>query len=165
MRFLVSLVVLAAIVAGVYQWGGNSLSERQVRALYEHADKAMAAADDKVLCEMLAEDYQQSVVMKTENEQAQRVVGKQEYCAELARTMGMMRQLQAQLGRIPLRYQQTIKSVTLSDDGRSAKVEVSSVLELPGVRMVSRGRDTVERSRWKVLVTRSAAVVHAGAHY
>ncbi|GEM_PF-919509 len=165
MKFLVSLAVVIAAVAGIYQWGGNSLSERQVRAFYERADEAMAIADDKALCELLAEDYQQSVVMKTENAQSERSLGKKEYCAELARTMDMMRQLQAQLGRIPLRHQQTIKSITLSEDGSTAKVELSSVLEIPGMRMVSRGRDTIERNRWKVLVTRSVAVVHAGANH
>lgn len=165
MKFLFFVIVGLAAVGGVYEWGGNSLSEKQVRAFYERGEQAMAAADDKALCELLAEDYQQSVVMKTESEQVERDVSKREYCDELAATMGMMRQWQGQLGRIPMRHQQTIKSITLAEDGRSAKVELSSTLEMPGMRMVSRGRDTIRRQRWKVLATHSVAVVHAGANH
>lgn len=165
MKFLFSLIAVIAVVAGVYQWGGNSLSESQVREFYERGEQAMAAADDKALCELLAENYQQSVVMKTETAQVERDISKQEYCDELATTMDLMRQLQGQLGRVPMRHEQTIKSITLGEDGRSAKVELSSTLEMPGMRMVSRGRDTIRRHRWKVLATHSVAVVHAGANH
>ncbi len=163
MKFLLSLVLLVVVGSCVYEWGGNSLSEAQVRAFYQRSAEVLAEADDVALCEMLAEDYEQSVVMKYETEQAERVVSKLEYCRDLAATTELLRRYRAQLGRVPMDHKQTIRRITLAKDGQSAEVELSSTLDLPGMRMVSRSRDTIERRRWKVLAKRSVAVVHAGA--
>lgn len=75
----------------------------------------------------------------------------------------MLRRVQEALGgHAPMRYEQTIRSIRIADDGRSARVEISALLDMPGVRLVSRSRDTVERRRWRVRATRSVTVAHAG---
>ncbi|MQP77495.1 hypothetical protein CQ393_16570 [Stenotrophomonas sp. MYb238] len=163
MKFLVGVLVLLAVAGGVYQWGGNSLDEKQVREYYRGVEQATLAFDDELLCGMLAEDYQQSLVMKSESSSQESMLGKQEYCQDTARSMAMLRRVQEALGgHAPMRYEQTIKSIRIADDGRSARVETSALLDMPGVRLVSRSRDTVERRRWRVRATRSVAVVHAG---
>src|SRR5690606_14984149 len=54
MRFLVGLLVLLAVAGGIYQWGGNSLDEKQVRDYYRGVEQATLAFDDALLCGMLA---------------------------------------------------------------------------------------------------------------
>jgi len=163
MRFLVGLLVLLAVAGGIYQWGGNSLDEKQVRDYYRGVEQATLAFDDALLCGMLAEDYRQSLVMKSESSSEESTLGKQEYCEDAARSMAMLRRVQEAVGgRVPMRYEQTIRSISIAADGRSAKVEMSARVDMPGVRLVSRSRDTIERRRWRVQATRSVAVVHAG---
>lgn len=157
---MVALVVVLAVCASVYLRGGNKINQDQVRALYQRADLALAASDDKPLCEMLSEDYVQTTVTKTETAQAEESHDRAQSCAALAQSMQQLREMFG--GRMPLRYEQTVGDISIASDGRSAEVEVSAIVEMAGVRMVSRGRDTVERRRWRAYLTSSRAVTHVG---
>lgn len=166
MRSLIGVVmvlVLLAVGGSVYLRGGNKINESQVRALYLRADQALAAGDDKPLCDMLSKDYVQTTVTKTEADQSEQRYDRAQYCASLAESMGQLRQFREAFGdRMPLRYEQKVNSISIASDGRSAEVEVSAIVEMAGVRMVSRGRDTVERSRWRTYMTESRAITHVG---
>lgn len=160
---VVGLVVVVAVGGSIYLHGGNKITESQVRALYLRADQALAAADDKPLCEMLSKDYVQTTITKTETEQVEQRYDRAQYCASLVESMGQLRQFREAFGgRMPLRYEQKVDSISIASDGRSAEVEVSAIVEMAGIRMVSRGRDTVERSRWRTYVTGSRATTHVG---
>jgi len=160
---MVALVVVLAVCGSVYLRGGNKINQDQVRALYQRTDLAIAASDDKPLCEMLSEDYVQTTVTKTETAQAEESHDRAQSCAALAQSMQQLRQLREMFGgRMPLRYEQTVGDISIASDGRSAEVEVSAIVEMAGVRMVSRGRDTVERRRWRTYLTSSRAVTHVG---
>ena len=160
---IVVLVVVLAVCGSVYLRGGNKINQDQVRALYQRTDLALAASDDKPLCEMLSKDYVQTTVTKTETAQAEQSHDREQSCAALAQSMQQLRQLREMFGgRMPLRYEQTVGDISIASDGRSAEVEVSAIVEMAGVRMVSRGRDTVERRRWRTYLTSSRAVTHVG---
>lgn len=62
-----------------------------------------------------------------------------------------------------MRFEHRIKRIVLFEEGRQARVEATSTLDFPGMRMVSRSRDTLERRRWRTRMVGSVAVVHAGA--
>ncbi|PZU27432.1 MAG: hypothetical protein DI584_08970 [Stenotrophomonas sp.] len=166
MKSLIGVVLLVVVLAAggsFYLRGGNKITESQVRALYLRADQALAAGDDKPLCEMLSKDYVQTTVTKTETQQAEQRYDREQYCASLAQSMSQLRQFRETFGgRMPLRYEQKVNSISIASDGRSAEVEVSAIVEMAGVRMVSRGRDTVERSRWRTYMTGSRSITHVG---
>jgi methylphosphotriester-DNA--protein-cysteine methyltransferase len=163
MKVLLSLFVLSLVAGGIYCWGGNSLDERQVRAFYAQAEQALLEGDDEALCDMLADGYRQASVLKTEAGQIEQDVDKQRYCEEVAQTTKAMQQLREAMGGYsPIRYEQQIKRITLFEDGEQAKVEMTSTLDMAGMRLVSRNRDTIERRRWRTQLVSSVGVVHAG---
>lgn len=162
MRLLGLLLVMLAVL-GVYLLGGNRLDERHIRAFYEESVEATLALDDELLCAMLADDFKQVITVKLESSESSEVFDKAAYCDNAAETMKPMRQLRdAMGGRSPVRYSQTLVAVSIAHGRRSAEVELRATFELPGMRMVSRSRDTVIRKRWKMYGTRSEAVVWAG---
>lgn len=165
MRAIGLLLVLAA-VAAFYWWGGNRLDEAQVRDFYQRAEQTMLALDDEAMCLMLAEDFEQTTVTKAESREVQVTMDKAEYCRSSAEVTMQMRQLRdAMQGRSPIRYSQTVVSVTLAPDRRSAEVETRSTLEMPGMRSSSRSRDTIIRERWRMYAKRGNSVIWVGPAY
>lgn len=165
MRVIGLLLVLAA-VAGFYWLGGNRLDEAQVRDFYQRAEQAMLALDDETLCRMLAEDFEQTTVTRVESNEMRATMDKAGYCRSTAETTEQLRQLRdAMRGNSPMRYSQTVVSVTLAPDRRSADVEMRATLEMPGMRSSSRSRDTVVRERWRMYALRSNSVVWVGPAY
>jgi hypothetical protein len=165
MRILVLLLALAS-VAGVYLFGGNRLDEEKVRQFYQRNQDAFLALDEKALCQMLAEDYRQTVVQRVEGSQQRLELDKAGTCAAGADTLAMLRKLQqAMRGRSPIKYQQTLTAIDVAADGSTAAVEVRSTLSMPGIRMTSRSRDTVVRRRWRMLAASSDATVWMGPDY
>lgn len=162
MRALGLLLLLAGVLA-FYLLAGNRLDERQVRDFYQRGADATLALDDKALCATVADDFQQVITIKLESAEKRETFNKVTYCDNAAETMKQMRQLRdAMGGRSPIRYSQAVVSVNVAGDRRSAEVEMRATLELPGVRMVSRTRDTVVRKRWKMYGTASDAVIWMG---
>ncbi len=161
------IVLLALIGVGlVYQFGGSQLDEDRVRAFYERSDQAYRDLDDKALCEMLADDFSQSALYVIEGEQERVEQDKQGACDATAESMEQLRRIQqAMRGRSPVDFQQTIVSITVAENGRSALVVTRGTLAVPGMRMSLRSRDTVERRRWYMRITRSEGTVWLGPAY
>lgn len=165
MRVWLLLLVLIG-VALFYNLGGNRLDEQMVRDFYQRSEQALLAQDAEALCAMLAEDFQQTITLRVESQEKRETVDKPKYCRDLAASMEQVRRLQAAMGgRSPIEYRQTVVSVTLAPDKRSAEVEMRSTLAMPGVRMTSRNRDTVVRQRWKMLATHSEGTTWMGPAY
>jgi hypothetical protein len=163
---LIGLILVLVVVAGVYSWGGNSLDEKQVRDFYEVGQQAYLVQDGEQVCALLAEDFEQVALVRMESRQRREVTDKQTWCQENERLMEQVRQLRAALGRnAPFEYSQTIISISIAPDKHSAQVELRSTLQLPGMRMTARSRETVIRHRWKTLLQRSEGTVLVGPAY
>ncbi|MGV8959017.1 MAG: nuclear transport factor 2 family protein [Stenotrophomonas sp.] len=159
MRLIGSGVALAA-AAGFYLLGGNRLDEQQVRDFYQRAEQAMLALDDEMLCSKLAEDFQQTITNAGEADEVPATADKAGYCDNTRQTMAQLRHVRDTMaGRAPMHYSQTVESVTVAPDRRSAQVQMRATLELPGMRLTSHSHDTVVRRRWKLYDLRSDAVI------
>ncbi|KRG40729.1 hypothetical protein ARC20_12650 [Stenotrophomonas panacihumi] len=162
MRLLL-IVAFFGVIAGVYQWGGNSLDEEQVRAFYERADRALAEQDDKTLCEMLSPDFEQVTLYRADNSQRRQVVDREKYCHEMGRNMAQLRRFREITGGdVPVEHEQTITRITLAPDKHSAEVETRATVAAPGMRMTARSRDTVVRKRWRMWITHSEGTTFVG---
>ncbi len=162
MRVLL-IVVFFGVIAGIYQWGGNSLDEARVRAFYDQADRALAEQDDKTLCEMLAPDFEQVTLYRADSQQSRQVVSREKYCRQMAQTMGQLRRIREITGGdVPMEHEQTITDITLAPDKRSAEVEMRTLVAAPGLRMTARTRDTVVRKRWRMWITHSEGTTFVG---
>jgi hypothetical protein len=162
MRALLIFAFLG-VIAGVYQWGGNSLDEDRVRAFYDQADRALAEQDDKTLCQMLSPDFEQVTLYRADSRQQRQVVDRQKYCHEMGQTMAQLRRIREITGGdVPVEHEQTITRITISPDKHSAEVEMRSTVAAPGMRMTARARDTVVRKRWRMWITRSEGTTFVG---
>ncbi|HEY9253790.1 MAG TPA: nuclear transport factor 2 family protein [Stenotrophomonas sp.] len=160
---LLWIVAFFGVIAGVYQWGGNTLDEDQVRAFYEQAEQALAEQDDKTLCAMLAPEFEQVTLYRADNDQARKVIDREKYCHDLQQTMAQMRRIREMTGgEVPIEHEQTITRITIADDKHSAEVETRSTVAAPGMRMTARTRDTVVRERWRMSVRRSEGTTFIG---
>ncbi|HYG05089.1 MAG TPA: nuclear transport factor 2 family protein [Stenotrophomonas sp.] len=160
---LLWVVAFFGVIAGIYQWGGNRLDEAQVREFYDQAQTALAEQDDQTLCAMLAPDFEQVTLYRADNQQARKVVSREKYCHDLARTMAQLRSIrEATGGEVPVEHEQTITRITVAPDQRSAEVETRTLVSAPGMRMTARTRDTVVRERWRMAIRRSEGTAFIG---
>lgn len=165
MRLLVLMAVLG-VVAGVYSLGGNKLDEAMVREFYERSGQAFAEQDDETLCAMLDEDFEQVTLYRADQSQARDVVGKQDYCREMAQSLDNIRRLREVAGRhAPVDYRHTLTRITIAPDKHTAVVETRATMQLPGVNMTARSRDTLIRDRWRIRVKRSEGTTFIGPAY
>lgn len=157
------VVAIIGVVAGVYNWGGNKLDETRVRAFYERADAALAEQDDQALCAMLAPDFEQVTLYRADSRQSRAVVSREKYCHDMAQTMAQLRQIRAMTGGdVPIEHEQDITRVTIAPDGRTAEVELRTLVSAPGMRMTARTRDTLVRERWRMAIQRSEGTAFVG---
>lgn len=151
------------VIGGVYQWGGNTLDEAQVRAFYDQADLALAEQDDKALCAMLAPEFEQVTLYRADSHQARKVIDREKYCHDLQQSMAQLRRIREITGgEVPIEHEQTITRITIAPDKRSAEVETRSTVAAPGMRMTARTRDTVARERWRMSIRRSEGTTFIG---
>jgi long-subunit acyl-CoA synthetase (AMP-forming) len=160
---LLWVVAFFGVIAGVYQWGGNTLDEDQVRAFYDQADTALAEQDDKALCAMLAPEFEQVTLYRADSHQVRKVIDREKYCHDLAQTMAQLRRFrEATGGDVPVEHEQTITKITIAPDKHSAEVETRSTVSAPGMRMTARTRDTVVRQRWRMAIQYSEGTTFIG---
>lgn len=147
-------ILLAAL--GGLAWflfvDGSKLDEEKVRGFYEDQHEATLAMDADAMCGQLSSDLSGRITTYVGPHQQVELVSKAEVCDELEESMEQMKRLVAALGdRAPFNASYEINKITLSDDRKSATVEVRSVLEMAGARFVSRSVETLVRRHRVVL--------------
>lgn len=162
--FAVIAVLLVLGVLAVNHWRGASVIEQHhVDEFYQHSYDAFMAQDDEDLCAMLAEDFEQVTLYRTESRQERKVVHKQDWCEANTELMEQVRRLRSSaVGRQFFDYSQTVTKVTVAPDKKSAEVEVRSTLRLAAVRISARSHDTLVRERWKTRIQHSEGTAWVG---
>ncbi|KGM57235.1 hypothetical protein N799_10395 [Lysobacter arseniciresistens ZS79] len=149
--------VLLAIFAGLAWFvfvDGSKLDEDDVRAYYAAGRDATLALDADAVCGMLAKDLSGRATSYIGPREQIRLVSRDQACRETEALFRQMKPLMELLGNdIPFGYTYEINKITLSEDRKTAKVEVRSVLDIVGMRFVSRSVDTLVRDR-RVVLTR-----------
>ncbi|MGW8340562.1 hypothetical protein Xkhy_01285 [Xanthomonas axonopodis pv. khayae] len=165
MRLLVLLAVLAA-VAGLYNYGGNALDEKQVRDFYAAHDKAMLSQDGEALCAMTAPEFEMVVLYRMDSHQQRQTANREKYCKSNGEWAQVLRQMSHVADPEELiDYKQSITKIDIAADEHSAMVETRATLGLPGVRMTFSTRDKVIRKRWKTLIAHSEGTAWVGPAY
>ena len=148
--------VLLAVFAGLAWFvfvDGSKLDEDHVRAYYAAQRDATLALDADALCGMLSKDISGRMTSYIGPREQIQLVSRDTACRETQAMFQKMKPLMELLGNdMPFGYSYEINKITLSDDGKSAEVEVRSVLDIIGMRFVSRTVETLVRDRRVVLV-------------
>ena len=149
----VLLAVFAALAWFVFV-DGSKLDEDDVRAFYVAQRDATLALDADTLCGQLSKDAAGRMTTYVGPRERIELVSRDAACRETKRLFQQMEPLMALLGdEVPFDFSYEINRITLSDDSKTAKVEVRSVLDVTGMRFVSRTVETLVRDRRVVLVT------------
>lgn len=147
--------VLLAIFAGLAWFvfvDGSKLDEDDVRAYYAAGRDATLAMDADALCGMLAKDLSGRATTYLGPREQIQLISRDRSCRDTEALFRQMKPMMELFGSdVPFGYTYEINKITVSDDRKSAKVEVRSVLDIVGMRMVSRSVDTLVRDRRVVL--------------
>jgi hypothetical protein len=148
--------VLLAVFAGLAWFvfvDGSKLDEDDVRAYYAAQREATLALDADALCGMLSKDVSGRMTSYIGPREQIQLVSRDHACRETQALFQQMKPLMELLGNdVPFGYTYEINTITVAEDGKSAKVELRSVLDIIGMRFVSRTVETLVRDRRVVLV-------------
>lgn len=152
------LVILAAL--GLAGWGltvmGSKMSESDVRDFYAAQREAVLKLDADAVCDMLAEDFSGKVTTYVLSYERRDVANKDTSCNNVRQSLSQVEQMQSMLGNDgTFDYTYDIKKITLSEDRKTATVDVRSVMRLPGAVVTSRQVDTVVRRQFRMFATGS----------
>ena len=148
--------VLLAVFAGLGWFvlvDGSKLDEADVRAYYLAQRDATLALDADTLCAMLSKDASGRMTTYVGPREQVQLVSRDSACRDTQEMFQKMKPLMELLGNeVPFGYTYEINAINLTDDRKSARVEVRSVLDILGMRFVSRTVETLVRDRRVVLV-------------
>jgi len=146
------LAVLAGLAWFVFV-DGSRLDEDDVRAYYVAQRDATLALDADALCGMISRDVSGRMTTYIGPREQIQLVSRDAACRDTQAMFQKMRPLMELLGSdVPFGYSYEVNRITLSGDGKSAEVEVRSVLDIIGMRFVSRTVETLVRDRRVVMV-------------
>ena len=149
--------VLLAVFAGLGWFvfvDGSKLDEDDVRAYYVAQRDATLALDADALCGMLSKDASGRMTTYIGPREQIQLVSRDAACRDTRLMFQKMKPLLELLGNdVPFGFSYEINRITLSEDGESAEVEVRSVLDIIGMRFVSRTVETLVRDRRIVMVS------------
>lgn len=154
------LILLALIAAGAW-WhfvGGRKLSEDNVKAFYRDYEIATLQRKPDALCALLADDLQASGSAAVGRRVVQESKGKAETCDDWHALFDSWVKLGEKMGGIlQLDSHYEIHSIEFSPDRKSAKVDISSTLDVAGsiMNFSTRSTQTLIRRNGKVLLQRS----------
>lgn len=160
------IAVLVAGLAGWYFVGDRKLSEQQVSAFYAELQRATLERKPDAICALLAEEFRSeatitvgTVTRTDENDKSHTCDAYRNLYATwetLGEKMGGLLQLDAN---------HTVHSISISPDGQSATVDISTSLDVAGslMSMRSRSTDTLVRRKGKVVMLRSVGVGSLGS--
>ena len=159
------LLILVAIGAWWYFIGGRTISEENVRAFYQQQTHAMLSRDPELLCALLDDDFTTTGTIAAAGNIGQDSADKPETCeayrnmyqnfADLGEKMG---------GMLQLGYFYDIHAIDISDDKKTATVEVSYRLDVGGSLMNIRSNATevLIRKNGKMLMLSSEGDAEVG---
>ena len=157
MKLLIAIVV----IAGAAWWfiiGNSKISETQVNEYYQSIEDATLDRKPEDICSLLADDFT--------DEEAVTISGQQEAISQnKAQTCDAHRNLYETIdklgekmdGILQLDSNYKIHSITISNDQKTATVDISSSLDVAGsiMNFRSRSTDTLVLRNGKVLMLRS----------
>jgi len=161
----VRAIFLAVVAIGlglVYLKGGNRVDEDDVRGLVARSQQGFVARDADALCGLMHEDYEQTVQSSDGQSMRRKTSDRDETCDLIRQTLERLYEVEHAAGRPLARQDQVIEGIVLAPDRSHAVARIRTTLHLPGARMVSSERITVERRRWRTWMmaneSRSAAM-------
>ena len=164
-------VLLITILAGAAWWyfaGGLSISEAQVNDFYRTTEVATLERKPGDLCNLLAEDFSSTGSVALGGQSRTESQSKSQTCEGYAAMYAAWEKLGEKMGgTLQLDSKYEIHSIAISPDKKTAKVDISSSLDVAGTltNIRSRSTDTLVRRSGKVLLLRSegTASVSAGS--
>ncbi|WP_423708317.1 nuclear transport factor 2 family protein [Undibacterium sp. WLX3042] len=162
------VILLVLIVAGGWWYfiGGRKLSDDHVNGFYRDLEIATLQRQPDAICALLAPDFQSTGSVSTAGNRQTVNQNKQQACDAYHDLYSTWEKLGEKMGgMLQLDSQYTIHSISLSPDGKTATVDVSSSLDVAGTLMHIRSRstDTLVRRNGKVLLLHSSGLGSVGA--
>lgn len=150
--------IVLMLVAMFGSWwffhAGRQMTEESVRDQYDVEAHATAKMDADYLCDRLAGDYRhESLVFALATGTERKSFGKQESCDEMREAFRVFKRLSALTnGAMGMSVENRIVEVSLSDDRKTADVEVISTIRLGG-RLLGKthGIDRLIRRNGRIL--------------
>lgn len=163
------VLFLVLIVAGGWWYfiGARKLSDEHVNGFYRDLEIATLQRQPDAICALLAPDFRSdgNVSIGGKRQTQAQTQDRQQACDAYHDLYATWEKLGEKMGGIlQLDSQYTIHSISLSPDGKTATVDVSSSLDVAGTLMHIRSRstDTLVRRNGKVLLLHSSGVGSIG---
>lgn len=162
------VILLVLIVAGGWWYfiGGRKLSDEHVNSFYRDLEIATLQRQPDAICALLAPDFHSTGSVSTAGNTQTVNQNKQQACDAYHDLYATWEKLGEKMGgMLQLDSQYTIHSISLSPDGKTATVDVSSSLDVAGTLMHIRSRstDTLVRRNGKVFLLHSSGLGSVGA--
>jgi hypothetical protein len=155
------VLLLVAIAAGWWQFVGvrQTITEDDVRQFYAMSDHAIGMRDPSLHCALLDSKFHSEGYV-TVGEKRERVAqNKKQTCEGYASLYALWADVGESMDNslLQLDWNNTINSITISSDGKTATVDYSNALDVGGSLMHIKGHstDTLIRKSGKVLMLRS----------
>jgi len=162
-------LLFIAILAGAAWWyfvGGRSITEAQVNDFYRATEAATLARKPDDLCNLLAEDFTSSGTVALGGQRRAQSQSKSQVCEGYVALYEAWDKLGEKMGgTLQLDSTYEIHSIEVAPDKKTAKVDISSSLDVAGslTNIRSRSTDTLVRRGGKVLLLRSEGTASVGA--
>ena len=158
--FLKKLILLVLVAAGAWWYfiGSRKLTEDHINSLYQEMERATLAREPKALCDLLADDFQSTSKTSVGGRSVSTSENKDQTCQSYVSLYDSFEKIGDRMGGIvQLDSAYEIHEIQIAPDKKSARVDVSSSLDVAGTVMNIRSRswDTVIRRNGKVLVLKS----------
>jgi hypothetical protein len=154
--------ILLIIFFGIAGWwfaiGGRQINEQQVREFYSQHEAATLSRNPEALCELLDDRFQSAGRVSMMGEESRSVMNKQQSCDGFKDMYASWELLGEKMGgMLTLGSDYTLHRITLSADGHSATVEVTTHLDVGGsiMNLHSHTTDTLVRRNGRVRMLRS----------
>lgn len=147
-------VALAAALG--YGWwhfiGNTSLTDKDVYDYYLDLKIATQGQEAEKLCDMLHEEYHGKSMVSAGGQVSAEESNKESACEGYTKLFGNLEHLRQGMDvSVAVGFRYHIHSIELSEDKRSAVVDVSQSLLLGPTQVNARGKETLVRHRGKVV--------------
>lgn len=154
-------LVLIALLGGASWWyfiGGRALSEEKVTDFYRQVEHASLSRDPEGLCKLLSNDFESTGTVSAAGQSTTSTMNKVQTCDAYVQLYDTFDKLgNAMGGMVQLDSSYEIHEITISDDKKTATVDISTSLDVAGsvMQIKARSTDTLIRQNGKVLMLRS----------
>jgi len=159
-------IAIAAAAAWWYFIAGKTLTEEQATDFYRAVEKATLDRKPEDLCNLLAEDFSGTGNVALGGTSKTESQTKEQTCEGYRDLYAAWEKLGEKMGgTLQLDSNYEIHSITLSADKKTAKVDISSSLDVAGTltNIKARSTDTLVKRNGKVLLLRSEGSAQVGA--